>query len=374
MSTDLLYLGITRRSAPLAVREALSPSPDKQRVMLQRLSAIASGRMVLSTCERFELYAHAGAGAAAAAVECLAQWFQLPSSIVCRHARVLHGPEVARQLLSVSAGLDSRVVGEPQILGQVRDAYQLALECAALDPILAALGRAAIHAGKRVRHETPLNLGRRSIASITVERIRTSIEGAAPRVAIVGSGRLAADVASAWTALGGGAPTVVARSVERARAFADPLRATTVELDRLAEVVAKVDAIVACTSAPAYLVEPASIGANRSTPLTIADLCVPRNVDPTVAQIPHVTLWHLDELLIDEPDVNRFALDAQRVVEEEHVRFEQWRRERGAAVAIADLVHAARTASDSTAALSGHALHRRIAYLKSRGHERLVRT
>jgi len=437
VTADLFYLGITQRNAPLAVREAISPSVEKQRAMLNRLAAIAPGRMVVSTCERFELYAHTETRDDRAWRENLARWFQLPTEFVSQHARTLEGSAVARHLLSVSAGLDSRVLGEPQILGQVRDAYLLATECAALDPVLSALGRAAIRAGKRVRHETPISRGDRSIPTLAVDRIlsarrpyrpqaqargpsgtralhphqcesdvgwappailrgvphprycegggRKSRAGSridhpresplvdkppvapVPNVLVLGSGRLASDVAAAWTNRRAGSLTVIARNAERARTLAEPLGARCGGMDSLANAIAQADAIVACTAAPTFLVDPASIGAMRTRPLCIVDLCVPRNVDPTAAQIPGVTLCHLDELLSGETNPARIALDAEQIVDEECARFEQWRQERHCSQAVTELIRAAQSANSYRPPISNRELHQRIVRLKSHG-------
>ena len=366
MTADLFYLGITQRHAPLAVREAISPSIEKQRTMLDRLQRIAPGRMVVSTCERFEVYAHTEARSASTWRDCLASWFQLPNELVAQHAMVLEGDVVARHLLSVAAGLDSRVLGEPQVLGQVRDAYLLATECAALDPVLSALGRAAIRAGKRVRHETPINRGDRSIPSLAVDRVLSTIEARSPHLLILGSGRLAGDVASTWASRGFESLTLIARNAARAQAVAQTVGATSEGMVGLANAIARADAIVACTAAPSYLIDPATIGSERTRPLCIVDLCVPRNVDPMVAQIPSVTLRHLDDLLSGETRPTRIAIEAERIVEEECARFAQWRIERQVAAAVTALIRTVRSAPCTRSPNTGRELHRRIAAMKSR--------
>lgn len=366
MTADLFYLGITQRHAPLAVREAISPSVDKQRTMLDRLQMIAPGRMVVSTCERFEVYAHTEARSAGTWRNCLASWFQLPNELVTQHAMVLEGDAVARHLLSVAAGLDSRVLGEPQILGQVRDAYLFATECAALDPVLSALGRAAIRAGKRVRHETPINRGNRSIPSLTVDRVVSVLNTESPKLLVLGSGRLAGDVASTWVDRGFGSLTLIARNTKRVQIVAEPLGARSEGMDGLAEAVAEADAIVACTAAPSYLIDQATIGSARTRSLCIVDLCVPRNVDPMVAQIPSVTLCHLDDLLSGETRPTRIAIDAERIVDEEYARFEQWRSERRAVATVTELVRVAKSAPTTHSPALSRELHQRIVGAKSR--------
>jgi len=166
MSDRLLYIGITHESAPLAIRESLRPDDRQRRAILKRLAEVAAGRLVLSTCERFELYAMTACTDTAIWVRLLANWFHLPAALVARHVQSLQGSGAARHFLRVAAGLESRIVGEAQILGQARDAFLLAQSAAALDPYLNALGRSAIRAGKRVRSETTLNAEARSIATI----------------------------------------------------------------------------------------------------------------------------------------------------------------------------------------------------------------
>src|ERR1044071_2447904 len=169
MDNALFYYGLTHQSAPLAVRERLRPDREKQMRMLAELAEVARGRLILSTCERFEIYASGAEWNPSALQTYLGCAFDLPVSILQHHVVVLNADNAAEHLLRVTAGLESRILGEAQILGQVRDSYLLAERCRSLDPTLSALGRAAIHAGKRVRSETTINSGARSIATVAMD-------------------------------------------------------------------------------------------------------------------------------------------------------------------------------------------------------------
>ena len=177
MTDRLQYIGITHESAPLAIRESLRPDQGQRRAILERLAEVATGRLVLSTCERFELYAMSARTDTATWVRLLANWFHLPAALVSRHVQTLQGSGAARHFLRVAAGLESRIVGEVQILGQTRDAFLLAQSAGSLDAHLNALGRAAIRAGKRVRSETTLNAEARSIATITLDHLHRVFGG-----------------------------------------------------------------------------------------------------------------------------------------------------------------------------------------------------
>ena len=366
---DLFYFGLTQKSAPLAIRDRLRADRDSQRAFLSRLSEFAGGRMVLATCERFEIYAASLCADRRIWTSFLASWFGLPPGCFENHVRTLSGPLVAEHLLRVAAGLDSRIVGERQILGQVRNAHETALEEGALDAQLSLLARTAIRAGKRVRQETQLDSGR-SIVTMAMDWLadtRESICG--KRVAVVGSGRLAGLVVSEVIQRRPQCVTITGRNESRAAELASHHAAQNAMMSALPQTVARSEIVFACTASPSYLIDSALIGEGRAAPLQITDLCVPRNVDPCVADLPFVTLSHLDQIVSHGLSVSRSGHTvpgseavkyAETIVGEELESFLRWQRERRTVPMIADLLSRA-----GAGAIGKRALHEQIMRLKS---------
>lgn len=362
---DLWYVGVTHRSAPLAVRENLHASDEKQRAMLERLADSARGRMVVATCERFELYVSTTRSAGFDWTALLAQWFHVPAELIGRYAVVLRGDQAARHLLRVAAGLDSRVLGEPHVLGQVRAAYLQAIEATSLDAVLFALGRAAIHAGKRVRAETKINEARRSIATLAVEHLRACVrEWTGASVLVTGTGQLARDVGEELRRLGVGRIVIVGRNREHAEALAEACHGVALSFPNLSQAMDLADGVISCTGAASYVIEPPSIGGGRASELRIVDLSVPRNVDPAVARLPRVGLTTMETLLAEQPAGAPELAGAERVVHEELQRFTQWRRERIVAAELATLTQRCTYRPRNAHGTTARALHDRIIGLK----------
>jgi glutamyl-tRNA reductase len=337
----------------------LRPDNEKQRTMLSRLAGMADGRMVLSTCERFEVYATTLRTEAAEWIELLSQWFHLPISVLARFARARVGSDAAEHLLRVAAGLESRIVGEAQILGQVRDAFLQATLARALDPVLSALGRAAIRTGKRVRHESLINCGARSIATLAMEHVIRNLGTLHDRtILILGSGKLAGVVAAELARFRARRIIVVGRNVDRAAAVAQEGHGVSLGMDQLAVALGDSDALIACTSSPFQLVDSSMIGRDRVRPLCLVDLSVPRNIDPAVTQLDGVGLTHLDELVEGQSAREDGIAAAGRIVDEELARYNGWREQRWVAPLIAQLVREGRGADKQ-------ALHSRIVRLKA---------
>lgn len=358
MTNRLLYIGITHESAPLAIRESLRPDEARRRAILDRLAPLAAGRLVLSTCERFELYAMTDCTDIAAWVRLLANWFHLPSALVARHIQSLQGPGAARHFLRVAAGLESRIVGEAQILGQARDAFLLAQSAASLDPNLQALGRTAIRAGKRVRCETSLNHEARSIATIAIDHLNRCVDQQGERtVVLIGTGNLAEVVATELLSQGRCRLILTGRNSNRGAGLAARFRCAFHALDQLPRLLEEADAAITCTSAPSYIIHPGMLPAGRN--FTLIDLSVPRNIDPESARIPEARLWDIDELVAGQSTTLNGVAAANAIVEEELARLLRWMQERLAAPRIARLLHSSAN-SQSTAEL-----HRQIARIKS---------
>lgn len=345
----LACTGINHRSAPVALRERLALGLDAQRELLhapaiRALGASAGVRelVILSTCNRTELYAapdNADAPPAALSwplLHLLAAISDLPLPALRPHIYDNTGLAAVRHLCRVAAGLDSMVVGESEVLGQVAAAFRTAAGEGAAGPVLEAAFHAAIRAGRRARTET--GIGRRP-ASISSEAIRllTEVAGDPERlsVLIVGTGKMGRLAGQALRASGVRELSVVSRTAAHAEAVAGEWGATALGWHDLAGAVRAADAILCSTGAPhavvtRELVERAIGPGGDGRPRVFVDIAVPRDVEPAVAELSGVRVFDLDALqqrLKGNVDQRRQEIPAvERIVTEEVHRFAAWRQ------------------------------------------------
>jgi glutamyl-tRNA reductase len=322
----LLAVGVSHRHAPLELRERLFLSDAHARELAEELGAV-----VLSTCNRTELYLTGGdpdhareelerqSGLELAGV--LATW---------------EGGEAVEHLFRVAAGLDSLVPGEAEILGQVRTAYEAALSVGATGPVLNRLFEDALHTGKRVRTEAKLAEMPESVAASAVDLAERTLGGlGGKRALLFGAGRMSE--LAARDLRGHGAEVVVAsRTLESAQELAQRVGGRAAPFDAVAVELPAADLVISATRCP-YPILHAEAVQPRTKPLVLIDIAVPRDLDPEIGRREGCTLFDIDELgggLVGrEEDVR----EAERIVAEEAARFAEWRRSRGAAPAIAAL-------------------------------------
>ena len=298
-------LGVDHRSAPTAIREALAFEGERRRRGLDALKTTAPGAefVLLSTCNRVELYAAAEADQPDedALAAFLARSHGLPVAMLERYL-VAHRDEGAvGHLFRVAAGLESLVLGESQILGQVRDAYKLAADCKAVGPILHHVFQRALRVGKRVREETGLDRGKCSVASVAVDVARAVFDRFEDKaVLVIGAGALGALTLQYLAALRPGALLVVNRDPARAHAVAARCGGRVVPVDRLDDALTEADIVVSTTAAPEPIVTVdryARIQQERSDRLVVVlDLAVPRDFDPRIGALAQVMLYNVDDL------------------------------------------------------------------------------
>ena len=365
MNNRLLHIGITHKTAPLEFREQVRCDAQQQRKLLEYFACRFDGCFVLSTCERLEVYLSGRSVTAASAMAFMSEALHLPVATLSPHTCVLSGARAGGRLLSVAAGLESRIVGEPHILGQVRRAYELALQTRSLDPVLGSLGRSAIRAGKRVRNETALGRRDESVVKLTVNHLEGCHGELRDRtIAVLGSGGLAREIVNRLAVRRVGRIVVVARNLGRARAVACGANGEAAPLNRLRNVVRQADALVVCTSATRFLVDARHLSGIGSGGLDVVDLSVPRNVDPNISEIAGINLCHMDDLVgsvrgrIDGVD------EAHRIVRDELDRFVRWRRERGVAPIIERLVRNRAATHGRMTRNQRKTLHQRIIQIK----------
>ncbi len=323
-------LGINHKTAPIALREKVAFSEERLIAALRTLrqEAGVAEVVILSTCNRTELY---WAGAASGAE--LSQWLErhhgnnldlAPSLYVHQESRAVE------HAFSVASGLDSMVLGEAQILGQLKDAYRVAQEIGSTGPALNKLFQAAFSAAKRVRSETRIGANAVSLASATVSLARRVYSDLSAHTAlIVGAGEMNALTARHFAAAGVKRMVIANRTLSKAQALATELKAHAVGLADLAQELVQADIVITCTASPVPIITKAdaeaAIRARRRRPIFMVDLAVPRDIEPAVADLEDVYLFSIDDLqqLVDENRQQRelAAGGAKLVIDEEVARF-----------------------------------------------------
>ncbi len=334
MSPTLFVTGMSHRTAPVELRESLALEEDKLREVLGGLGArgVATEVMILSTCNRVEVYglAEAPGEARAAAFRALGAYRGMAPAAIDPHLVSATDADVVRHAFRVAASLDSLVVGESQILGQMKDAFALAQSCRTVGPVLNALMSQAFSVAKRVRTETEIGRLAVSVSSTAVELARKifgSLESKA--VLLLGAGEVA-ELAARLLMEGGAMPLYVAnRTPVRARDLAEALAGKAVAFADVRAVMAEVDVVIACTAAPEPIVRVAdvrtAVQGRRSRPLFVIDLGVPRNVEGAVNDLDGVFCYDVDDLQqvveANRRERQREAQRAEALVEREVGKF-----------------------------------------------------
>lgn len=320
---------VSHHTTPLTVREQLSLTASQQAEWLIQLRN--GEAVILSTCNRLELYAHAPSQERMDALwaDLLRRRGVQPED-VADYTVALAGEDAARHLIRVSCGLESMALGEPQILGQVTHAYQQAHEHGAVGPSLSLLFRTAIHAAKRARTETTIGSGSASVSSLGIARAEAALGSLASRaVMVLGAGEMAETIVKALAHRGVEQITVISRTFDHARRLADAWSVAVRPITELKDALTEADVLFTTSSAPFTILAPEDVApimlARPDRPLCIVDIAVPRDVDPAVASIPGVRLYDLDDLqhVIEETFEERQANipAVERIIEEELAKF-----------------------------------------------------
>jgi len=323
-------LGINHKTASVALREKVAFNEDRLMAALRTLrqESGVSEVVILSTCNRTEVY-----WSGSASGEELAQWLErhhgdnldIASSLYVHQEQ--HAIEHA---FSVASGLDSMVLGEAQILGQLKDAYRVAQEAGSTGPTLNKLFQAAFSAAKRVRTETQIGANAVSLASATVSLARRMYADLGAKTAlIIGAGEMNALTARHFAAAGVKRVVIANRTLSRAQALAAEIKGYAVDLTQLDKELAEADIVVSCTASPVPLVTKAAaaaaLKARRRRPIFMMDLAVPRDIDPAVADLEDIYLFSIDDLqqVVDDNRAQRevAAGGARQLIGQEVARF-----------------------------------------------------
>ena len=299
----LFHLGASHHTVPLALREKLGLPPARAAELHGRLADAGLVELaLLNTCNRVEFY---GVARDAAAIETLAGAFcavtgLTPADFAAIRARS-EGPGTIRHLIAVAAGLESQLLGENEIFGQVKDAYASAQASGRAGPVLNRVFQKAFQAAKHVRTHTAISEGQVSVANVAVELALTIFgDLASARVLLLGAGEIGEKTAKAFQSRGAGSLTVSSRTPERAFALAQALDGRALPFEHFARHLGDFDIVVGSTSAPDAVVRLADVAAahsrRRALPLLFLDLALPRDIEPGVAELENVYLYNLDDL------------------------------------------------------------------------------
>jgi len=334
--SELLLLGTSHRVAPVELRERVALTGRQAANIATALCAERqiSEAVAISTCNRTELYlVGEPAFAERAGLEQLAQLSGIEPAELARATYTPRNCDAARHLFRVTGGLESMVVGEHEIHGQVRRAFEHARETGTTGPLTSRLFAAALVTGKRVRAETGIARSHVSLSSVAVElaeRLLGELRGRP--VVIIGAGEMSELTAQALAARGVSTIFVANRHAARARSVAERFGGEVVGLDRLPEKLEAADIVLASTSSPHPIVEHEELEivmrARAHRPLLLIDIAVPRDIDPRCGSIEGVTLRDIDDLQsVVSDNLSSREADvpaAEAIVEQEIVRFARW--------------------------------------------------
>jgi len=355
LGAHILLVGVNHTTAPVALRERLAVGGTGLADALTRFGqsnghgpTLFPEGVILSTCNRLEIYAVAGDPdlGRKELIQFLSQDRRVPAEEFVSSLYFKSDTDAVTHLTRVACGLDSMIVGEPQVLGQVTEAYRAALGQQATGPVLNTLFRHAIQAGKRARTETAISQYSTSVPSAAAALAEQAMEHLEGRVVLVmGAGEMGQIAARALVARGASSIIAANRTYDRALVLARELNGEAMTFERQAEGLARADIVVTATDAPHVIVTPekvtAAMAQRPERPMLIIDIAVPRDTAPAVADIAGVTLFDIDDLR-DVVNGNLAARECEiprveSIAADEASAFMAWFRALDAVSTIADL-------------------------------------
>ncbi len=334
--SGLVCVGLNYKTTPVEVRERLAFPEAQVPQAVQQVRCLPGFEesVVISTCNRVELYAAhsliAGTESHAALRDYLVSHFKLDAP----HAEALvlynlDAAEAARHLFRVVSGLDSMVLGETEIFGQVKAAYKIAFGTGTTGRTLNKLFQQAFNVGKKVRNETTIQRGSTSVGSVAVDLAEKVHDLKECRVMLVGAGEMSRTCAQSLLSRGAKSIIVSNRSYDKAVELAAEMKGIAMKFDEWENALHEVDVIISSTSAPHFVIKPEQVEQvmrkRRWQPLLIIDIAVPRDVDPAVNNIEGVYLYDIDALqaIADEGrrERERQLAACERIIEEQLEKF-----------------------------------------------------
>ena len=335
---DICLIGINHRTAPVAIREKAAIRFAKLDETLQALSTHVSHGIILSTCNRTELYTVTNGDSNT--LETIIDFFQvhldMSDAILNTCTYTLEGIAAVEHLFRTACGIDSMILGEYEVLGQVRQTFDTAERAGTVNLPLRHIFQSAIRIGRKVREETGISKNALSVSSVAVDLATNAIgELQNCQMLVIGAGEAGRMVAKAAKERGVSRILVASRTRERALNMTDTLGGIAIGMNEVAEYLPFCNVLVTCADAPHYLLDISIIRAamqkRGEQPVVIIDIAVPRNVEPEISQISHVHLYNIDDLSRISQQ-NRYQREAEvKKVEEiiavEKAKFTLWWQE-----------------------------------------------
>ena len=350
----LLAFGINHKTAPVSIRERVSFAPDRITAALQDLASQPKVReaAILSTCNRTELYCNAEDGDTQAVLDWFQRYHQLNSEEITPYIFVHPGRDAIQHMMRVASGLDSLVLGEPQILGQMKGAYSAANEAGTVGRLLGRLFQHCFSVAKQVRTDTAIGASPVSVAFAAVSLARQIFSELSSNTALlIGAGETIELAARHLHEHGVGRMIIANRTLERAHLLAAEFGAYAIPLDELPNHLAEADIVVASTASPLPILGKGAVEralkARKHRPMFMVDIAVPRDIEPEVARLDDVYLYTVDDLqeVIREGQESRreAAAQAEEIIELQTTHFLGWLR----SLEAVELVRAYRAQADA---------------------------
>jgi glutamyl-tRNA reductase len=334
---ELVVVGLNHNTAPIQLRECLAFPENKMEDALRKVRTIPSVKenMIVSTCNRVEVYAATRQSDKAILdlKHFLSQYHGLPLKEFEKNLYSLMGQEAVKHIFRVASSLDSMVVGEPQILGQIKSAYEMAAESKTSGLILHRLLHRAFHVAKRVRTETKIGDSAVSVSSVAVEFAQKIFETLEKKtVLLIGAGEMCELAARHLVSGGVEKVWVTNRTYERAVSLAQEFKGEAIPFDDMNQGLKKVDIVISATDSPQYLIRhdqmAKMIKERKQKPIFFIDIADPRDIEPSVGDIENVYLYNIDDLkkVADEniKDRGKEAQKADTIVQDEVIKFVNW--------------------------------------------------
>ncbi|MDX6198541.1 MAG: glutamyl-tRNA reductase [Actinomycetota bacterium] len=377
---SVLVVGISHRSAPVSLLERVTVGVGDQGVLRElRTTGPVGEAVVLATCNRVEVYTdteafHAGVDAVS---DLLARLSGVPLEELSKHLYVHWEAQAVLHLFTVAAGLDSMVIGESQILGQLRRAYATARGDDSAGRVLHELFQRALRAGKRAHAETGIDEAGRSLVTVGLEHAAAAVGELSGRDAlIIGAGSMAALSGATLRRRGAGRIVVANRTLDHARRLATSLDGNAVTLDEVEDALIRADIVVSCTGATGHVLDADSVEramkGRDGRPIALIDIALPRDVDESVRDLPGVTLIDLSALqgVLDSTETGADVDAARAIVTEEVGTFIAWQL----ASRVAPTVIALRSRADEVVATELGRLQSRLPDIDERSRVELEAT
>ncbi|CCQ92250.1 glutamyl-tRNA reductase [[Clostridium] ultunense Esp] len=334
---QILVVGLNFKTAPVEIRECIAFRDEETLKAVESLKQkkCILENVILSTCNRTEIYAvvdNLRAGKETTE-RFLSEWFRIPLTDFQSHLYVYTGSEAIRHLFSVAAGLDSMVLGETQILGQVREAAALSQKVKASGKIFNTLFKQAVTLAKRAHGETQINENPVSVsyaAVVLAKKVFGQFQD--KTVLIIGAGKMGELTAKHFTELGSREVIVANRSPDKREKLAALFQAKTITLEEIPVALSKADIVISSTGAPGYILTRDRVEAvmkkRKGHPLFMIDIAVPRDLDPSIHELESVYLYDIDDLQgIVEANLEERKKAAEKIrlmIEEDREAFERW--------------------------------------------------